>query len=149
MRIKLVWPNCDYRNREWGKYPLVDCFWVEATIEESEKYVFSCMSKSAKKIFQEVEGESSFRKAIKSYYRDDAKAEGTWCGMCARYFFLVAKDLSSIDPHCSYYPFSGMWNGRSPFKNIEAMGIRRLGDIKRIQSYNILRGQLRDVEDAL
>src|SRR4051794_30819790 len=44
------------------------------------------------------------------------------------YCFLVSTDLTRIDPHPAVYPWSGQWNGESPF--LEVGGERRMRSLE-------------------
>jgi hypothetical protein len=46
--------------------------------------------------------------------------------------FLVARDLSSIDPFEVHYPIHPMWNAYSPFESMRPKKIERLEGLERL-----------------
>jgi hypothetical protein len=111
-----MWKNCTYRNGDWGASP-VDAYWVEATKKEAVKYVFPSLLPEAKA------ASLLYGKRGVGVANDVGKPALPFC-------FLVAKDLSSIDPHETHYPFSGLWNAYSPFSDVPEFRINSLEELK-------------------
>lgn len=116
MRTRLYWSKCTLKRSESEP---VDTFWVEANNSEAKQLIFPYCS--ARQI------ESSLAYALRDHelsllFSDPALA----------YCFLVAQDLSSIEPFAVYYPFSPMWDARSPFQSIEENQLSSLEDLKAI-----------------
>jgi len=112
MIVRCFWPSCDYRQKKETATP-IDAFWVEATHEEAIHSVFPRLSR-------ELRLESKRLAA-----RCDALAK-TVSQPPRPFCFLVARDLSCIDPFEVYYPFHQMWNGYSPFRSIPEQTIASL-----------------------
>ena len=109
MIIKLIWPDCKFRNGSWNNKP-VDSYWVECTKEEAQDNIFPFMSEAQIKKSCQIEGDNLTKKD--------------------QMYFLVSKDLKSIEPFAWYYPHSGMWNGYCPFRKIDEVIIESLGELK-------------------
>jgi len=118
MLIRCLWRNCDYRDKEWGATP-IDSFWIEATHEEAKAAVFPYLSPAAI-------GESH-------EFAERGKHIAEQIGNPARpYCFLVARDLSSIDPFHVHYPFHQLWGAYSPFETIPELHIEALEKLEDI-----------------
>lgn len=110
MKVKLIWPKCEFQDGRWGNKP-IDSFWIECTLKEAVDNVFSFTNeKQIKKA----------RQIIKQSINDNI-------------FFLITKDLNSIQPLPIYYPFSGLWNGYCPFKKIPEVKINKLEELKNLK----------------
>jgi hypothetical protein len=92
----------------------MDAFWVEATLEEAEIVIFP-------RLQPEAVAES---KSTAERQAELAKSLG-----CDPYCFLVARDLSSIDPYQVHYPFHQLWNGYSPFEEMSRKTICRMEEL--------------------
>jgi hypothetical protein len=117
MIVRWFWRNCDFRHKEWGT-TRIDAFWVETTLEEAEVAIYP-------RLTQERVAES---KALAERLARFAESRGA-----SPYCFLVARDLSSIDPHEFHYPFHHMWNAYSPFAEMPEMKISRLEELASIE----------------
>jgi ribA/ribD-fused uncharacterized protein len=115
MIIRVYWPRCHYRN--FQKAEPIDAFWVEASYEEAQKAVFPFMTPEA------IERSKTHAKDGESIAFQIGNPPRPYC-------FLVAKDLSTIDPFEVHYPFSHMWNGYSPFQGIVEYRINALEELK-------------------
>ena len=109
MIIKLIWPDCEFHNGSRGNKP-IDSFWVECTKEEAQDNIFPFIS------------EAQIKKAIQIESENIIKKE--------QIYFLISKDLKSIEPFAWYYPYSGLWNGYCPFKEINEVIIESLEEIR-------------------
>lgn len=118
MRVRLFWRDCDYRNKSWGA-DAIDAFWVEATQEEAIARVFPLLQPEqiaeSLKIAEECRGVAAMM----------GNADHTFC-------FLVARDLSSIDPFPPHYPVHQMWNAYSPFEPMPDMTVESLDALRDI-----------------
>jgi hypothetical protein len=115
MVVRTYWPSCDYRQKKWGARP-IDAFWVEATREEAVEAVFPMLSPELRTQSERIAGEH-------------ARLAGEISRPPRAYCFLVAWDLSSIDPFHVHYPFHQCWNGASPFRAIPERTITSLGEL--------------------
>jgi hypothetical protein len=114
--VRLFWRDCRYRHNEWTA-TRIDAFWVEATLEEAEAAIYP-------RLTQERVAES---KALAERWAEHAKSRSQ-----TSYCFLVARDLSSIDPHAFHYPFHHMWNAYSPFAEMPERKIEQLEELATI-----------------
>jgi hypothetical protein len=110
--VRWYWPSCDYRQRKWGATP-IDAFWLEATEEEVVQSVFPRLSR---KLQAESRRWASESQKLAEIFLLSPR---TSC-------FLLARDLSSIDPYVIYYPFHQQWNAYSPFHRIPVRTITSL-----------------------
>jgi hypothetical protein len=115
MIVRSVWPSCDYRQKNWEATSM-DCFWVEATHEEAIESVFPLLSRELELESEELAFEcEDLAKTISQPPR-------SFC-------FLVARDLSSIDPFEVHYPFHQLWNAHSPFRSLADRTITSLHEL--------------------
>ncbi len=118
MQVRCYWPKCTNRGNSTDA-PAVDAFWVEATQEEAQSSVFPLLT--AQQITES--------RRLAEQFGDVAKA----LGAPARAFcYLVACDLSSVDPRPPHYPVHQLWNAYSPFRPIPETTIADLGDLRSI-----------------
>ena len=120
MLTRWYWRTCRFRDTSCGPEPL-DAFWVEATEEEAESCILHRLSPKA----------CAEAKVLAAGVVDSANAEeqGRPLRPCC---FLVARDLSRIDPLPANYPFHHMWNAYSPFRKMPAVEIANLEDLRDI-----------------
>lgn len=119
MLVRCFWRDCDYRGKERGA-GRIDAFWVEATGEEAVAAVFPRLR--AEQIAESRELAEQGRRIAEEL------------GTPARPFcFLVARDLSTIDPFQVHYPFHPLWNGSSPFESISEQMIADLEELRRLK----------------
>lgn len=117
--IRWYWPGCTYRERRWNAEP-IDCFWVEANREEAERQIFPLLDREKVMLSHEMA----------------AKGHGIAQpadGIARPYCFLVAKDLSSIDPFQATYPYANLWNGYSPFREMAEKSLSTMEEIKSME----------------
>lgn len=119
MKVRCFWPNCTYRNGDWGAAP-VDCFWVEATPEEAAGAVFPLMP---------AERAAASRELAERY----GQAAALMGNPAAVHCFLVARDLSSIDPHQPHYPIANLWNAYSPFRAMPEVEVSDLSELRELR----------------
>ena len=118
MLIRLYWPACTFRDKKWGTAPL-DAFWVEATREEAEACIFQRLNPDA------LAEARILAERVKGAVAQKTERSRPLC-------FLVSKDLSQIEPFPANYPFHHMWNGYSPFREVPAVEIAALDDVREI-----------------
>jgi hypothetical protein len=118
MIVRCYWPSCDRRQKNEG-VPPIDAFWVEATHEEAIQSVFPMLS-------PKLQSESERLAA-----RCENLAE-TISQPPRPFCFLVARDLSSIDPFEVHYPFHHLWNAYSPFRSISEQTITSVHELAQI-----------------
>ena len=114
MLTRLYWTQCTLARSE--SQP-IDTFWLEATQKEAEALIFPyCSARTIAK--SQAYGIRDREIALKF----DCRARS--------YCFLIAQDLSTIEPFAVHYPYSPMWNARSPFKKIVESYFATLEDLK-------------------
>jgi len=118
LKIKLYWPRCKFLNKQWVDEE-IDSYWVECTLKEAEKYVFSYLSTD-----QIEESRSRWKPREKG--SKDEQIEKDYL------YYLVSKDLQSIISFPWYYPYSGQWNAYCPFEEIKEVEIKELKDVSRV-----------------
>lgn len=111
MKVQLVWENCNFLNGSWSD-KAVTSFWLE--VEEEEIAHIVQYASVPERIIQEVE------------QNKDNEAN--------KFYFLVAENLESISSFPSFYPYSGQWNGYSPFREIPEIKISNLDELPGIRS---------------
>ncbi len=121
MRVRLIWRECGYRNGKWYALPKIDCFWVEATKDDAYEKVFPLLTP-----------EQVAR--AKTLSLQDPETSGVQEVPPLPYCFLVARDLSSIDPHETSYPCHHMWNAYSPFEEIRVRYVDSLHELRDLVS---------------
>lgn len=120
MLVRFFWRNCNNLGRKWGA-GCKDAFWIEATEEEAEMHVYPYLPPPA------IEESRN----VAEQYMSIAELIG---GNPIRPFcFLVARDVSSIDPYHVHYPFHQLWNGYSPFEMMPEMIIESLEELRNIE----------------
>lgn len=128
MLVRLYWLQCKYRNFQSGSTP-VNSFWVEATYEEAEKAIFPLLTPEA------IE-------KSKAHARRGQEIAAQISSPPKPYCFLVAKDLSSIDPFHVHYPFSSMWGAYSPFEKFSECYIETLEELKNLVPFKKLENKM-------
>ena len=115
MKIKLLWPQCRFLNKQWTNEAL-DSYWVQCTIDEAKNKVFIYLSAS--------QIEESMKNWEPKENNEEAIKNDSDC-----LHFLISKDLKSIESFPWYYPYSGQWNAYCPFEEIEEVEISDLKEI--------------------
>ncbi|MBM3287419.1 MAG: hypothetical protein FJY88_08740 [Candidatus Eisenbacteria bacterium] len=116
MLVRCFWRDCRYRGTTRNAEPL-DCFWVEATPAEAEEAIFPRLGPAA----------VSESKALAQRFEKLAER----MSVPARPFcFLIARDLSTIDPFHVHYPIHQLWNAYSPFEGMPAKEIMDLDELR-------------------
>jgi hypothetical protein len=119
MIIRCFWRNCDYRGKEWGSKP-IDAFWVEAIKEEAEVGISPWLKPA--QIAESIKLAETYKGLAKMMGQPDRP-----------FCFLIARDLSSIDPFHVSYPIDNLWNAYSPFERMdETRSISRLEEIRNL-----------------
>lgn len=118
MRVQLMCRKSIYRGKTWTANPL-DAFWVEANLREALSSIFPYLT---------LEQQQKSREYAEKQPYPDWKREQH----AGRYCFLVARDLSTIDPFPPLYPHSNQWNGYNPFHEIPERKITSLTELKLI-----------------
>jgi hypothetical protein len=117
--VRLIWRECNYRCGEWNTLPKIDSFWVEAAEQEAHEKLFPLLTPG-----QVAES--------KELSKREPEAPATLKPPPLPYCFLVARDLSSIDPHESSYPYHHMWNAYTPFEEIRERHIDNLHELREL-----------------
>ncbi len=112
MIIRVYWPQRDCHNQTEP----IDSFWVEATYKEAKKAIFPFLAPEV------IERSKSYAIKGESIASQIGNTPRSYC-------FLVAQDLSTIEPFDVHYPFHQMWNGYSPFKELEEFHINTLEEL--------------------
>jgi hypothetical protein len=116
MVVRFFWPNCNHWGKDSGKKP-IDAFWVEATLDEAETSIFPLLTPQA------IAESKKFAEKYSHIAKEMANPPRPYC-------FLVAKDISSIDPFHVNYPVHHMWNAYSPFGEFKEHRISQLADLR-------------------
>jgi hypothetical protein len=104
--VRLCWPRCGFWGGEWGG-TCWDDLWVECSAEEARKHIHPLLDPAA------VDRSEQFAADPRT------RGEPTHDGQPGpRYCFLISTDLRRIDPHPVCYPWSGLWNGACPFREV-------------------------------
>ena len=111
MRARLVWPDCSLVCSDERMVSPVDAFWVECTPAESAALVEPHMSE---------EDHASIAMMRRGYGWPHAVEGQDSCS------FLVARDLRFILAFHAHYPFHQLWNGYSPFREIDDTTVEAL-----------------------
>lgn len=120
MLVKLFWRDCENCGNKRGGEP-IDAFWVEATIVEAEVAIYPYIQPAT----------VTESRMLAKKYEEVAKHLGNPPrAIC----FLVARDLSAIDPFVAHYPFHHLWNAYSPF---ESMPEAVITDLQELQSLRL------------
>lgn len=131
MKVCLVWPECTMSNGEWHHKPIT-AFWIAATEEEARKFFVDKLSEAHLEEFEKACKDENYLDGWYRGHRDyDVLLERDKDGTVrfgvtnnppndSSLRFLVTQDVSRVDLGFAVYPYSGMWNGRSPFKKLEA-----------------------------
>ena len=104
MLIRWFWRDCDFSDKQWGAKPM-DAFWVETTQEEAETSVFPHLQPTT------ISQSRGLAESSTYMAREMGNPSHLFC-------FLVARDLSSIDPFEAHYPIHQLWNAYSPFESM-------------------------------
>lgn len=120
MIVRWFWRDCNFRGKKWGATQM-DAFWVEATKEEAINEVFPKL--------QPVAIEESLKFAEQFIHLAEEL-----CRPASPYCFLVAQDLSTIDPFHVHYPFHQLWNAYSPFEVMATVNIQSLEEVRTLES---------------
>ena len=118
MIVRFFWPNCNYWKKINDTAP-VDAFWVESTEDEAISCVFPLLTLS------QVEKSNHLAIRFRKVAKDMGNPNHQYC-------FLVACDLSSIEPFEPHYPIHQLWNGYSPFRSIPEHRFDDIASIKNI-----------------
>ncbi len=106
MKVKAVWEDCSLLNGEWGDQK-VTSYWME--VDESELPAVLAYVSEPEKLLEDIE---------MNKHGDESTV-----------YLLVSKNLESISSFPSYYPNSGQWNARSPFREVSDIDIQDLKDL--------------------
>jgi len=111
MLIRFYWSECDFSDT-WDHK--CTAFWLECTRGEAQKEIFPSLRQGQLKRANEYLQDHCF-------VLDDMSRP-----LC----FLVSKDLNFIETTPMHYPYANLWNGYSPFRELESpIEIAELGDI--------------------
>lgn len=116
MRVRIVWPQCDFRHGKWDAPPL-DAYWVEATREDAEALIFPHL-------------DDPLRDKSLTYGLSRRQSADPLGATPLPFCFLVACDLSAIEPMDASYPFSSLWNDECPFVLIPEFSVRSLEELR-------------------
>lgn len=118
MKIELYWPRCNFLNKQWVNDE-IDSYWIECKLEEAESKIFPYLS------LDQIEESKNNCKPTDKQSKDQQIEKD-------RLYYLISKDLSSINSFPWYYPYSGQWNAYCPFEEIKEVEINDLMDVSTI-----------------
>ncbi|GMV83970.1 MAG: hypothetical protein AMXMBFR7_51540 [Planctomycetota bacterium] len=107
MKVRFIWPDCDYHNGQWSE-PKQDSFWLECSPSEVKGILAPHMT-------------AQQREAVGQAHRPEQGSPP-----CT---FLISRDLSSIWPTPPNYPLAGLWNGYCPFIEMPEQVIKSLSEV--------------------
>lgn len=113
--VRAYWPSCHHEWKAENATP-VDAFWVEATHEGATESVFPMLSVDLQLESERLGAEGQ-------------RTAGEISQVPRPFFFLVARDLSVIDPHAARFPSHKLWNGYSPFRSIAERTITSVDEL--------------------
>lgn len=114
MLIRFKWKNCDLCDG--------DALWLEATEQEAKEQVFPLLNNEA------VATSELCATASKALAELMGRPECTFC-------FLVSGDIEFIRPFKAGYPVHHLWNGYSPFEEMDPIEVIQLSEIKNIRQH--------------
>lgn len=112
----MVLAGLSLSRKKWGATP-IDAFWVEATREKAVNKVFPKLQPA------EIEESQKYAEQFIHIAEELGKPARPYC-------FLVARDLSTIDPFHVHYPFHQLWNAYSPFEVMATVDIQSLEEVR-------------------
>lgn len=104
MMVRIYWRNCSLTTKSQDLVQ-VDAFWVEATHHEANSCIFPFL------LPEQIEKSKRLALQFENVALDMGNPEHLFC-------FLVARDLSFIEPMEPHYPIHQLWNGYSPFESM-------------------------------
>jgi hypothetical protein len=113
MIVRALWENCPSWARDGEDQP-IDAYWVECSPDEYEQTI-KCHLPA-----QQICGIEDQIQKFGEYYL---------CDKTKNLFFLISKDLHSIQLTPRHYAFSPMWNGYNPFQGIPTVVICSLEEL--------------------
>ncbi|HWX95605.1 MAG TPA: hypothetical protein VNZ01_02050 [Solirubrobacteraceae bacterium] len=111
MLVRLGWANYDYTDSDRAG-PRQDAFWVECSADEGLPLL-------AERTDDPRVAPETLGWGRSTPYPIDHQ----------RFYFLIARDGSSIVPRSAHYPTSSRWKGGSPFRRV---GPFEIGDISEL-----------------
>jgi hypothetical protein len=114
MLIRFKWQNCDLCDG--------DAFWLEATEQEAREQLFPRLSNET------IDASEQLARGSEAFAAIMGCPERTFC-------FLVSDDLTSIHPFKAGYPVHQLWNGYSPFEEIDPLEIITIAEMKKISQH--------------
>jgi len=135
MKLSLYWPECTLlvtdQDVTWSAKART-IFWVGAELPEA---------------IREIKPHLTAGRGEFALFEDPNSPENVQDTYCyeGRYYFLVGQHLDMVVPFIRVYPYSGMWNGNSPFLPVgegrddgfgEPGGIQ-LESLKQLQEFSV------------
>jgi hypothetical protein len=118
MIVRCFWRNCSFQ-KKLQNAGLVDAFWVESTKKEADSCIFPLLQPS------QVEKSKRLALEFKTVAADMGNPNHPFC-------FLVARDLSYIEPLEPHYPIHQLWNAYSPFESMQKTTIDNLESLRTV-----------------
>lgn len=137
MKVQMAWPKCNLLNGHWCYKKEIDSFWVECTCEEAENLVLPFCKEEQEiccgSIHLQDWKKSLIKEAIEKR-KQSIKENPDLPEYDKLFYFLISRDLTSIQVFCWDYPCSGQWNASCPFIAISPeITIENLDGIKDIK----------------
>ena len=139
MRVCLIWNDCELFNNIWDHPPMTS-YWVAASEKEARDFFVEKLSEDHKEEFENACKDKDYKGEWYRGHRDcivnltkNPKDDSLDMIVSKQsmfdggppppedddFRFLVSKDMSRVSLGFAVYPYSGMWNGRTPFKKLE------------------------------
>ncbi len=109
MLLRFKWKNCDLCDS--------DGYWLEATEKEAVDHIFPLLNDDTITASKELARGSKVIAATMGY------PEHHFC-------FLISNDITFIQPFKAGYPVHQLWNGYSPFEEMNPTETIQLSEIK-------------------
>lgn len=139
MKVQMIWSRCNLLNGHWCHKKRVDSFWVECTCEEAENLVLPFCKEEMEICcgspnFHDGWKKSLIKEAIEET-KQKIKENPEPLTEDKLLYFLISRDLASIQVMWWGYPYSGQWNGYSPFTAIKPEII--IGNLEEIKGIGL------------
>lgn len=118
MVITHVWELCNLSNGEWVRQSF-PAFWIQVDTPD----------------FDRISAEIEHIKGDRKNETLDSMRDYENQGSC---FLLASQDLQSLEIMPHFYPFSGQWATGSPFRQIHAIYLDSLEQVRDVSTWQII-----------
>jgi len=100
-----------------------DAFWVACSAAEVDAIILPVLSEDER---------TSFEHQRESLCSDGFVRANPSLAEADRWYFLIARDGSTIQQHPAWFPYGGQWNAWNPFERISVQEISELNELHAI-----------------